>query len=938
MLLSILVARTGFSERLLNLSRLRVIGSAGSILLLFLCGGVLRAQSQDVLTVRLSLGQTSPKRVPFHLRLVTEGGVTLRGESVWQGTAGAGHVETQTVELAYPRMEIKPIQDLHVIWADLIAHSDADTASRLLGDPAARIDLRRIRVELDEEGARGFTLTIDQLIRNETIWIPSLDIYVSTGAKPVSFAEYQSMSAQYRGLRVLDQVQRDPEASYEQFKKRWEDMGDPAYSHPVQEGPGHIVGLTWDSACPKFGIDRGAGVWNDYGSSDHFRYWFAFGNLPDGIVPYWKSQTLTDGLPVITTVFERDNVRYEVEQFAYPMNGPPQKRTGDLKMVLMQRVRLTDLAGVSRTIPVTMAHERYLSPQGSTDVGSEYRDGILVLREDAHRHAVLAVNAKGAKVDWVGVYERDQKSKRVDVTVYVDLPAHGTRELYVTLPSPIVDQKDISALVALNYEKAKTETLNFWSAYLSQGATFHVPEQAVNDLFNANLWHALRLPRRHGDKEMDLPYSNFAYDQTGTPWPINQAVYVDYMIYGLRGYNRIAAEEMAAIFQNNQEFSGRVDGFAHWHVYTPGMLYSVAQNYLISNDRESFEQLLPEALKALDWSIAQIQGASTVPGATKGLVAGSLNDVTGVGQWAFNQAYLYAGVERMGRALAKYGSPRAAECSRVAAEYQAAIERATGMAAARSPLVQLRDHTWVPFVPSDADHTGRNYEQWYPSDVDTGVAHLLRLKALPAQGELADAILHDQEDNLFLHQWGLANEPVYSQQAMAYLLRDDPKATIRTFYSLMAGGFSHSVYEPVEHRWRWGQYFGPPSTDGAWFEIYRNMLVREWDDDTLILGQATPGAWLQDGKTITVNRAPTMFGNISFELRSHVATGHIEVSFQFQSPAREKTVLVRLRHPLNQPIRSVTVNGKPWSDFDAGKEWIRIPKVKGEAFRLDASY
>lgn len=936
---SIFGVRT-FSNRLLDWSRQRSgISCGATIALILLCGGSLRAQSREALIVRLSLGQTASKREPFHVRLVMEGGVTVRGESLWQGTAGAGHVETQTFELAYPKMDVKPIQDLHVIWADLIAHSDADTAARLLGDPAARIDSRRIRVELNAEGTRGFTLTIDQLVRNKTFWIPSLDMYLSTGAKPVSFAEYQSISAPYRGGRVLDQVQRDPEASYEQFKQRWENMGNPAYTHPVQEGPGHIVGLTWDSAIPKFGIDRGAGVWNDYGNPDRFRFWFGFGNLADGIIPYWKSQTLAEGLPVMTTLFERENVRYEVEQFAYPMNGPRQKRTGDLKMVLMQRVRLTDLTGVARTIPVTMSHERFLSSQGDTDVVSEYRDGMLVLSEDARRHAVLAVNARGEKVDWVGVYERGQKSKRVDVTVSIDLPARGTREFYVSLPSPVVDQKDIAAFEALDYEKARTETLNFWSAYLAQGAKFRVPEQAVNDLFNANLWHALRLPRRHSDKEMDLPYSNFAYDQTGTPWPINQAVYVDYMIYGLRGYNQVATEEMAAIFRNNQEFSGRVDGFAHWHAYTPGMLYSVAQNYLLSGDRESFEQLLPETLKALDWSIAQIRGASSVSGATEGLVAGPLNDITGVGYWTFNQAYLYAGVEMMGKALTKYGSPRALECSKVAAGYRTAMERAIRVSTVRSPLVQLRDHTWVSFVPSDADHAGRNYEQWYPSDVDTGVAHLLRLKALPAQGELADAILNDHEDNLFLHQWGLANEPVYSQQAAAYLLRDDPKATIRTFYSLMAGGFSQGVYEPVEHRWRWGQYFGPPSTDGAWFEIYRNMLVRQWDNDTLILGQATPRAWLQEGKTITVSGAPTLFGNISFELRSHVASGHIEASLRLDAPDPGKTILVRFRHPQNLPIRSVTVNGQPWSDFDANKEWIRIPNGKGEAaFRIDASY
>jgi hypothetical protein len=154
----------------------------------------------------------------------------------------------------------------------------------------------------------------------------------------------------------------------------------------------------------------------------------------------------------------------------------------------------------------------------------------------------------------------------------------------------------------------------------------------------------------------------------------------------------------------------------------------------------------------------------------------------------------------------------------------------------------------------------------------------------------------------------------------------------------MAGGFSQGVYEPVEHRWRWGQYFGPPSTDGAWFELYRNMLVREWDDDTLIIGQAAPRAWLEDGKQITVNNAPTWFGNITFEIKSHASSGHIETSFQLKAPASDKTVLVRLRHPQNKVLRRVTVNGHPWSDFDAKKEWVRIPNVKRQAYQIDASY
>jgi len=134
--------------------------------------------------------------------------------------------------------------------------------------------------------------------------------------------------------------------------------------------------------------------------------------------------------------------------------------------------------------------------------------------------------------------------------------------------------------------------------------------------------------------------------------------------------------------------------------------------------------------------------------------------------------------------------------------------------------------------------------------VGTGAVHLLPLKAIPSNGELADSLPNDHEGNLYLKGWGMANEPVYNQQGTAYLLRDDAKAAIRTLYSSMASAFSHSAFEPVEHRWTHGQYFGPPSTDGAWVELYRNMLFREMDDHTLLVALATPRKWLEDGRKL----------------------------------------------------------------------------------------
>jgi hypothetical protein len=795
---------------------------------------------------------------------------------------------------------------------------------------------------MNPEGTRGFTVSIDQLLTEKALWVPAFHAYVTAGERPVSFQDHQRELAPWKGQRILERVEQEPEASYADYTARWEDMGSPAYTHPNQPAPGHIVGLTWDSAIAKFGVDRAGGVWNDYGNPDHFRFWFDFGDLTKDVLTTWKGQSLKDGLPVLNTFFDRDGIRYELEQFAYPLNGPPGERRGDIPMVLLEKVKATELSGKARGIPVTMSHRRRFPAFVNTTFILERGARSQLLSDAAFHQVLFSIEGLDQEVEWSGTHDYEREEKRVNATCILNLPANGSREFVVKLPSPMVNPGDRSKLDAIDYDAARRATLEFWTNWVSRGAQFRVPEQAVNDLFRATLWHALRLPRRHGRAQdgvqIDLPYSNFAYSQTGTPWPVNQAVYVDYMLYGLRGYHGVAVEELLAEYRNNQEYSGHVNGYANWVSNTPGMLYAVAQDFLLYRDRPALDKLMPYSLKALDWCLQQVREAGQRSGPGGGLVTGPLNDSTGEGAWAFNQAYIYAGLERFGQMLESIGDARAGEALDAARKLRTATAQAFAAAAVRSPLVQLRDHTWIPYVPSEAFTYHRILDQWYPSDVDTGAVHLLRLKALPAAGELADSLLNDHEDNLYLKGWGMANEPVYNQQGTAYLLRDDPKAAIRTFYSYMASAFSHSAFEPVEHRWTHGQYFGPPSTDGAWFELFRNMLVREVDDHTLLLAQATPRKWLEDGKKIEVSKAPTYFGPVSLQMESQAHSGKILATVEFEGNNRPQLLLIRFRHPDEKPMRSITVDGQDWKDFDSSKEWVVIRNPSRSRYSVVAGY
>ena len=910
---------------------------------------------QAQLRVTLSAGHKSPQAAARRLRF---SGQQLQILGI-HGEKLAGDYqlhEDVAVVLNYAErpVPVPQIDKRDPIWADLIRLSDADTARRLRDDQIYYQDPRRLTVQLDGKGdgnGGGFTVTVEQLLRNKAFWIPALDLYLAVGDAPLPLEQHRKELAAFRGRRVLDQVHAGPEASYAQYKALWEDMGSPQYQHASQPAPGHIVCLTWDSALRKFGVDRFAGVWNDYGNQDRFRLSFGFADARS-----YKQQRLANGLPVITSVFEKDGVRYEAQQWAYPLCGPPATRRGHMPMTLIQTIRLTNLAGPARTVAFTITHERLLATEGAPTVERQAGGGTLLCQQSGSQDVLFSLEGKAFRWEPPRVSQRvlDAKSLGADrlldagrwcmvqLPVKVDLPASGAVELVLKLASPLVAAKDRARLLAIDAATARAETIKFWSDYLARGMQIEVPESAVNDLFRANLWHALRLPRRHGGAgpgvPIDLPYSNFAYFQEGTPWPMIEAVYVDYMLYDLRGYHDLAEEELLIMFRNNQEPDGHLKGFANWGVNTPGMLYAVAQHYRLSGNRQSFERLLPPTLKALDWCLAQMHQAARQGGPAAGLVRTPLNDGTGDGVWAFSQAHFYAGVDLLGQVLHEIGHPRGQECLDAARAFRSAVGRGFAAASARSPLVQLRDHTWCPYVPCEALSSGRRFDQWYPTDVDSGAVHLPRLKALRADSPLTQFLLDDHEDNLFLHGWGMANEPVYNQQATVYLLRDDAKAAIRAFYSGMACAFSHSAFEPVECRWTWGQYYGPPSTDGTWFELYRHMLIQERDDDTLVLLAAAPRRWLEDGKRIGVQRAPTCYGVLSMTMESHAAAGRIVAEVVMPARRQPKELLIRFRHPEQRRIQSTTVNGTAWTDFDRDKEWIRIPAPEAKRYMVEARY
>ncbi len=850
---------------------------------------------------------------------------------------GAGDIDRLVVDVAWPESvaELRSLPRTEM-WKFLLENGSPGQVKRLLEDPWNKPDAPMLTVQLNDEGTLGFTIGLEQLLLHGGMWLPEHDIYVTTAINPVDFDRHV---ASLKGKRVLDRVINEPDASLEQYRALWTDFGNPLISDSSWEQwqtswmgtRGHlIITAAAHGSVYKFAVDRYGNVRPDFASPYKFSLDFAWKETQ------WKEQRIVDGLPVIVTKLEKNGRYYELEQFAAPLGDADAASRGYIPGVFFSKVKISGEPGPFR---FSIAYTQELENR-QVEL-NEINNKPAVVDSLTGEVFLILETQQGFTVETENQHVVND-SNQIGISVYGELKEGETVELILKLPSPAVTVARAQNVAEADYKSAREGVINYWNSWISQGAQFIVPEEEVSQLIRASLWHSLVLPRHtmgaDSTPHMDIPYANTAYGQQNADWPINQAVYVDYMIYGLRGYEKVAEDELLSMFKTQQLPDGRIGGYANWGVYSPGHLYAIAQNFLLSQNREQFDNLLPYSMKVLDWCLLQIANANNGTD-NSGLIVAPLNDLSNEErEWAFTQAYFYAGLERFAKALENYGHPRSREVKDAALQMKKSVEKAFARASVKSPVVQLADGTWVNYVPSDAMTTRRQLDQWYPTDVDTGPLHLSRLGALDADSWLTTAMLHDHEDNLFLYNQGAANEPVYLPQANTYLLRDEPKAVIRSFYSMMAAAFSHNQLAPLEHRWGHGQYYGPPSTGGAWFEILRRMLINEVGNDTLFIGQAIPRKWLMKGKKVEVKHAPTYFGPVSFTMGVQNSNDKIVTVVELSNRNQPKNLMIRVRHPESKTIQSVTVNGKLWNNFDFEKEYVIIPVPNGGKYIIETLY
>jgi hypothetical protein len=413
-------------------------------------------------------------------------------------------------------------------------------------------------------------------------------------------------------------------------------------------------------------------------------------------------------------------------------------------------------------------------------------------------------------------------------------------------------------------------------------------------------------------------------------------------------------------------------GYSHegTHCSTGRLMFSMMERFFLTGDKEWFQRNRARLQAAADWIIRERNAyMQDIPNRQDLQVVGLMPPCM-MGDYAlpacdwhwyyFDNAFALQGLSRFADVMMEFDPPAGRKYRAEAEAFRADIRRAVERDVTLAPVRLARDGTYRSYFPWKAYGRGLMNTELGAPQYGGGRPMDLMLGALPLaspasvleanDGRMVDTLDVLEESGASANgvreleearkKMGLPTAdawfwmtyvdlPKWSFNANIYLREDDVPNFLRFWMneSVSMVGANGKLWE----HWRPDQYTtcdDPDNGTSGWFlENFRNLLVME-DGRNLWLARATPRAWLESGKKISVKNAPTHFGPVDYEIVSDVDHGQITATVKLPARRSAKAVWLRLRHPKSAPIQSVMVNGKDWRDFDPTKEVVKLHDQK----------
>ena len=529
----------------------------------------------------------------------------------------------------------------------------------------------------------------------------------------------------------------------------------------------------------------------------------------------------------------------------------------------------------------------------------EMESGTELLRDGATQRIVLDA-AKKARVAYDDCFEwRAARSGLMSKEAHAGV-AHVI--VFTNPTDPALVPKDRKQW----YEEQRAKCVETWSKFLAEGANVQVPEPYVN-----NAWRSLLIGTQMIYAGKQLNYS--AGNQYARKYAHESGETMRSLM--LWGHEQDAAESFPSLFKytrKNIEFHDgafKLEGLADYYFVTRDAA-------LVRETRDLWQSEIDRIVKSRDKTTGLLPREKYCSDIETPVVSLSTN------------ANCWRGLRDMAVVLSDLDeTDQAQQLQAVAKDYRRDILVAIDKALDRSvdpPFLPLALGEETVHDPITSTRLGSYWNLVMPQMLFSGV--------FPARSQLASDVLRYVQTRGGLCMGMLRvqsargawvnvqniDDLYTTRYVLTCLERDEPDRALVTFYGKLAQGMTRDTFidgeasgiEPLDKH---GRQMGlpPNSTANASFLLLlRYMLVQDYDLDddgraeTLQLCFATPRRWLEDGKEIVVERAPTKFGNVSFRITSDIKNNRVTAEVDLP-PRAPKAAVICFRLPEGKSISSV---------------------------------
>lgn len=638
-----------------------------------------------------------------------------------------------------------------------------------------------------------------------------------------------------------------------------------------------------------------------------------------------RVKTLERHAPVLHYTFVRDGIRYEISAFAATLDGNPES-----PLMNFARARIHNTLSEGRTAffgagcryqndvntDWGFGDNRFARPETSKVLGGRTQRGVRFDREWTYElrndffvrggKAVYLFPTSPEPEKRITLKTGDNSpflagpqqmdilpSTPAGIVVYaIGLQPGESRVLDFKMPYEPLDPSgaDFAALQAARFDDYYGRTVSFWQKIFDAGIQIELPEQKVVDTFDANLLFPLIARNKEGGHFIQK-VNEFQYDAF---WLRDASAIV--RMYDISGYHRIAREclEFFPRWQqpdgNFLSQGGQYDGWGQ-------ALYAYGQHYRFTRDLEFAEGVFPSILKAVDWLRAARRSDPyhLIPATTPGDNEEISGHVTG---------HNFIALGGLLNAIAIADGLDAEEAKALRAEYD------DFLAALKARLGVM---TAAGYIPPGLDSLGGNdwgnMESVSPEQILSPHDRMVTATLAETRKKYAEGIMTYSRGRWLHHYLTISNTETE-------VIRGDDRLALEELYALLVHtGSTHTGFEFSIIPWG-TRDFGMNLAPHGWFSakfrsLLRNMLVRE-AGKTLHLFSCLSPAWIRDGATVAVRRAPTFFGTIDAELKFAGEKASLKISSTFTDAPERIVVHVPWFLDLQDAIvdgRKVTIEG-----------------------------